>query len=309
MRVTAARQQRQRFFVCFNPGAGRSHRTYLERILRALRHAGASIDMAQAVTAETARTEIARVARSNSHDAVVAAGGDGTIRQAAAAVAGTSMPLGIIPIGTGNVLAHEIALKRSHAAIVQTLLSGSTIPVECGLANNEPFLLMAGAGFDARVVNALDHRTKQWIGKAAYLSPGVTALSAPLDRLDVIVDGHKHQATWAIVANARHFGGKFILAPRTHIRDPGFQAILFHAGTRTTLIKQLLALGLGRLERLAAQPHSGVQMIACSEVSISSGTPVPVQIDGDNFATTPLIVRRGGGTVQLIVPLTLGPHR
>ena len=300
--MAAIQQRRHRFFVCFNPGAGRSHRTFLEQVLSALHQAGAHVDMARAVTAEAARAEIAIAAKSNAYDAIVAAGGDGTIRQAAAAVAETGTPLGIIPIGTGNVLAHEIALKRDSATIVRTLLTGPMITVECGLANNEPFLLMAGAGFDARIVNALDHQTKQWIGKAAYLPPGMKALTAPLDRIDVVVDGSKHRATWAIVANARHFGGKFILAPRTHIRDPGFQAILFAATTRTTLIRQVLALGLGHLERLANQPASGVQMLACSEVSIVSNHPVPVQIDGDSFKTTPLTVRRGGGRVALIVP-------
>ena len=298
----AEKTSRRALFVCFNPNAGRSHRQFLGGILRDLRAAGATIELARATTAEAARAEIAIAARSGCYDAIVAAGGDGTIRQAAAAIAATNTPLGVIPIGTGNVLAHEIALPRRSAAIVKTLLTGPTIPVECGLANGEPFLLMAGCGFDARVVSKLDQQTKQWIGKAAYLKPGLTALAAPLDLLDVVVDGRKYQAAWAVVANSRHFGGHFILAPRTHIREAGFQAILFQARSRIQLVKQLTALGLGRLESLAANPASGVQMIACSEVDISAPHPVPVQIDGDNFNATPLVVRRGGGKLSLIVP-------
>ena len=70
------------------------------------------------------------------------------------------MPLGIIPVGTGNVLAHEIGLARTADAIARMLLEGPVAKVACAQANGEPFLLMVGAGFDARVVAALDQRLK-----------------------------------------------------------------------------------------------------------------------------------------------------
>ena len=71
-----------------------------------------------------ARLAVRKAAESGSYDAIVAAGGDGTIRHAAAALIGTDMPLGIIPVGTGNVLAHEIGLARTPDAIARMLLEG-----------------------------------------------------------------------------------------------------------------------------------------------------------------------------------------
>ena len=293
---------RRRFFVAFNPGAGRSHRTFLDSVLAQLRVSGGIVDMARAVTAQSARVEAKAAAGSGAYDAIVAAGGDGTIRQIAAAVAGSGVPIGIIPIGTGNVLAHEIAMPRRAGAIAHVLATGPVIAITHAVANDEPFLLMAGAGFDGRVVQGLDVGWKQWIGKAAYVGPALAAFSGPLDCLDIVLDGKKHQATWAVIANARHFGGRFVIAPRTHIATSGLQAVLFHARSRSVLLKQLTALGLGRLERLAERPPCDVQMIACVEARITSAVPVPVQIDGDDFATTPLVVRPGTGSIDLIVP-------
>jgi diacylglycerol kinase family enzyme len=296
------RRQRRRFFICFNAIAGRPQRNSLESVIDFLTSAGSIVTQARATTADAARAEATEAAQSGTYDAIVAAGGDGTIRQAAIAVAGTSVPLGIIPSGTGNVLAHEIALRRTPAAIAHTLLHGPTIEVELAVANGEPFLLMAGVGFDGRMVRGLNHRIKNWIGKAAYLPPGLSAFKAPLDRLEVVVDGRSHHATWAVIANARHFAGAFVLAPRTRIDEPGLQAVLFHARSRAQFLRQLIALSLGRLESRCSGPGSDVDMIPCSHVRVASSPATPVQIDGDDFGVTPLDIGRSGQRIAVIVP-------
>ena len=151
---------RRRFFLIDNPGAGISGSPLVEDVVRPLAKGGASVTRAGAADMAAARLAVRMAAESGSYDAIVAAGGDGTIRNAAAALIATDMPLGIIPVGTGNVLAHEIGLAahpdgdRAHAA------RGARRQVACAQANGEPFLLMVGAGFDARVVAALDQRLK-----------------------------------------------------------------------------------------------------------------------------------------------------
>src|SRR6185503_15144419 len=229
------------------------------------------------------------------------AGGDGTIRHVAAALIGTETPLGIIPVGTGNVLAHEIGLAATAGAVAPMLLDGPIATVACALANAEPFLLMVGAGFDARVLGALDQRLKSRVGKMAYAGPLLGALIRPVDTLSVTVDGHRHAASWVVVANARHYGGRFVLAPRAGIQQRGLEAILFKARTRAVLAGQLMSLASGRLRPHATQ-RGGVEMLPCSRVSIAAHEPVPTQIDGDVFGTTPLEVDAGTAEVRLIVP-------
>ena len=184
------------------------------------------------------------------------------------------MPLGIVPVGTGNVLAHEIGLaakaacRRAHAA------ERPRHHCACARVNGEPFLLMAGAGFDGRVIAALDHRFKSYVGKAAYAGPMLGALVRPMDALTVTVDGRRHEASWAVVANARHYGGRFVLAPRTGIQERGLQAILFKAKNRAVLIGQLMALAMGTLDARCAS-HGDVEMLPCSRASITSHAPGP----------------------------------
>ncbi len=293
---------RRRFLIVFNPGAGRNRRAALDAVLDAIRSADRTAEFAwcPALTADLARREIQ--ARASGVDAVIAAGGDGTIRQAACALIDSDMPLGIVPLGTGNVLGHELAIPRDPAALARMLRAGPVTAVQAARANGEPFLLMAGAGFDGRVVAGLDHGWKQRVGKAAYVAPALAALARPLDRLDVSIDGAAPRtATWAVVANARHYGGRFVLAPRTRLLQPGLSCILFSAARRDVLARHLLALARGRLDR-HADAGRGIEMVACDRVAITAATSVPAQIDGDAFGSTPLAVAANAGIVHLIVP-------
>jgi len=297
---------RRRFFVVENPGAGVAGSPLVEDAVRLLVKAGAGIARSRNPDIPSARAAVCKAAASGSYDAIVAAGGDGTIRHAAASLIGANLPLGIIPVGTGNVLAHEIGLARTPLAITRMLLEGPVATVACAEANGEPFLLMVGAGFDARVVGALDLRLKSRVGKAAYAGPLLGAIIRPVDTLSVTLDGHRHVATWAVIANARHYGGRFVLAPRAGILKRGLEAILFKTRNRAVLLAQLMRLAAGRLEPGAV--HGGaIEMLPCARAIIRARRPVPVQIDGDAFGTTPIEVDAGTREVRLILPTATPP--
>ena len=293
---------RRRLFVISNPGAGLSRSTLIDDTVRALQRAGAVLTRVSPASIDAARLAAREAAASGSHDAIVAAGGDGTIRHVAAALIDTDTPLGIIPVGTGNVLAHEIGLQTTADAVTRTLLDGPHIRVACAHANGEPFLLMAGAGFDARILTDLNQRAKSLLGKIAYAAPLIGALFRPLDRLDLTVDQRPCQASWAVISNACHYGGSFVLTERTGIRQRGLEAILFKAKSRTALVSMLMSLARGRLAERVAQ--GDVEMLTCSHVTIATAKPVPVQIDGDVVGNTPLEIDAGTARVHLIVP----PH-
>lgn len=292
---------RRRFFLIFNPTAGTSKRAVVATVVGHLRQAGGLVVWSSAVTAEAAYAAAHVAARGGAFDCVLVAGGDGTIRQVAAAVANTVTTLGVVPLGTGNVLAHELGLPRTPQAIADLLLHGATVTAELGLANGAPFLLMAGVGFDGRVIAGLDHGLKNRVAKLAYVSPMLAALRRPLDRLTVTIDGNETRANWAVIANAERYGGAFRMAPSTHVTKPGFVAVLFQAKSKWRHVGHLTALSIGSLGILARQAQS-VSMVPCQKVEISSVEPVPAQLDGDAFVTTPLTITRGGGTVTIISP-------
>ena len=292
---------RRRFFLTANTGAGLTGSPLLVAVSRALLRAGAQLTLTEPGSIEAARDQVREAVASGHYDAILAAGGDGTIRQVAASLIGTGTPLGIVPMGTGNVLAHEIGVAAEARAIADMLLRGPVIDAACARANDEPFLLMAGAGFDARVIAALDHRLKSQVGKAAYAGPMLGALAHPVDTLTVTIDGATHEASWAVISNVRRYGGNFVMARRTGIEVRGLQAILFKAKNRTVLVGQLMALAMGTLDERSDR-HGDVEMLPCLRAHVMAHKAVPTQIDGDAFGSTPLVVEAGATELRLIVP-------
>jgi diacylglycerol kinase family enzyme len=292
---------RRRFFVIDNTTSGYGGRGLAARVLGLLRSSGAHVDCCGEPGKEAARVRAIEAVRGGAYDAIVAVGGDGTIRHAASTVAGTDVPLGIIPLGTGNVLAHEIGLAREPNALVATLLSGPAVSMVAPVANGEIFLLMAGAGFDGRVIQALNPSAKGVFGKLAYAGPLLSALKGPADSLEVLLDGQPHRANWAVIAKARHYGGAFVIAEDADLQAPGLRAVLFNAPDRGALVASLLALASGRL---AACRH--VTVVECKRAEIRGPETTPVQVDGDPFGSTPLVVDSEGHRVSLIVPATGG---
>lgn len=292
---------RSNFLLIANRTAGLASSTLLESTLQHLHAAGARVHEVTPDCSEDARAEARKAAQSGTYDAIVAAGGDGTIRQVAGGLIGSGTPLGIIPAGTANVLAVEIGLAVRANAVADTLLGGRCIRVCVARANGEPFLLMAGAGLDARVLSTLDQRLKSRMGKAAYAAPLFEALTGPIDNLSVSIEGRRCDASWIILANASHYAGKFLLAPRTGIETPELQAIVFKARNRATLMSQIMSLALGRLSERSVR-DGDVEMTPCSRAVITAVQPVPTQLDGDLFGTTPLEVQAGTDALQLLVP-------
>ncbi|HRK19926.1 MAG TPA: diacylglycerol kinase family protein [Hyphomicrobiaceae bacterium] len=291
----------RRLFVVFNPSAGRNLRARLDAVLAAVEAAGGRFKLAETGSVADAGNAIRAAARSGEHDAIVAAGGDGTVRLAATAAINTGIAIGYIPLGTGNVLAHELRLDRSPSALAALLCHGAVSEIELAAANNAPFLLMAGMGFDGRVVAALNRTTKSYFGKAAFVLPALKAIRAPLDRLTVTVDGQRHAANWAVIANASHYGGHFVIAPDTHIATHGLCAVMISATGRMSLAGKLAQIGLGRIAMAARDPDSGIRIVPCSHAVVESLRPVPVQIDGDVAGhATRLDVKAAAARIPLI---------
>ncbi len=295
----APRLDRRHFLLVHNPTAGVKGGSLVHKVVAALKSSGASVDIA--APREEGGLGTSPLALSG-YDAVIAAGGDGTIRALADVVG--DLPVGIIPAGTGNVLATEIGLSRSAAAIADVLIRGPAIEIEGGKANGAPFFLMAGAGFDGAVVHTLDVGLKRRIGKAAYALPALrTLLTRPVP-LEVTVDGADHAARWVVVTKASRYGGSFVISREAGVLKPGLRVVLFQSDSRLVLLRQLVALAAGTLER-----EAGVEILPCHHVTVDGPVLVPVQIDGDDFGYTPLVVEAGGPRLQLIVPPAFAEHR
>jgi diacylglycerol kinase (ATP) len=289
--------------VIFNPTAGGRRRRRLDAALAALEHRGWDCEILET----RARGDAEALARTASGEAkasrLLIAGGDGTINEAVngALAAGAKLPLGIIPLGTANVLAAELGMMDMGEA-VDAASGGVMRTIWPGRANDRNFVLMAGAGFDAHVVANVDGALKKKIGKLAYVVTMIRlAFRFPFPLYRVRIDGVWHEAGSVVVAKGHYYGGRFVLAPQARLDKPEFQVCLFTKRGRWNLIRYALALPLGLLPKL-----KDIKLIAAREVLIEGPEGDPVQGDGDVIAHLPVTIRLADRPLTVVAPPARG---
>jgi len=287
----------RRLLVIYNPIAGMRKGRRFRAVLGRLRAAGAAITLRP--TGQRGDAErYAREARRARFDVVVAAGGDGTINEVVNGLGDPDLPLAILPLGTANVLAAEIGLRLSADAIARMILDGRPQPVHPGLVNGRRFLLMAGAGFDARVVARVRPRMKRILGKLVYVWE---SLAEMLDRRErryaVTIDGVATEAASVIVAKAHFYGGRYVCAPEARLQDPLFQVCLFARGGRRAALAYAAALALGRLPG-----RSDYRVVPGRIVTIAGEGGEPVQGDGDSLTILPARIALAPRPLLLVMP-------
>jgi len=287
----------QSIVVIHNPVAGWRQGSRLRRFVRSLRRRGVEVTVVETAGPGHA-TALARAERDETADVLVAAGGDGTINEVAAGIAGSNRKLGILPLGTANVLAWEIGLAPRYDLAADVVARGETRSVRLGKAGDRPFLIMASAGIDSRVVAAMSARLKRHLGKFAYVLIGVReAFRHSYPQLELKIDGQTERAFLMIAANASRYGGPFVVAPDADLGSSDLQVVLLRRGGPWNMLRYGLAL-LGN--RLTDLPDADVRPARSIELCGPPGHPV--QADGDLVATAPCRIDIGEQVVDLVVP-------
>jgi YegS/Rv2252/BmrU family lipid kinase len=232
-------------------------------------------------------------------DVVAVHGGDGSINEAVAGlrqIAGRRPALALIAGGTANVLALETGTGLASSQIAKDIMDGRTSPLHYGLANGQPFVLMASAGFDAAIVHRIPRCLKAALGEWAYIAAAIAQKRrARTPDLLVTIAGRTIVCRIAICANASRYGGDFIIAPETHATRPGLQLVLVKDDSLLGLLRIGWRLLAGR-----SLEGAGVQTLGADEIEIAAVAPAPVQLDGDPFGTTPLHATIAPAPLRLI---------
>lgn len=289
---------RRSIHVIFNPLAGARRRMMLDRVAAILRATGAEVLIEETKAAGHA-TDLARAAAERGEaDVIVAAGGDGTINEVARGLLGQGVPLGIIPLGTANILAAEMGLKRDPADIADMILSGPAELIGTGLVDGQIFLLMVGVGFDGEVVHNISPGQKRRWSRLAFVYEGLKLwLRGPGHAISLTVDGQAKQAAWLVVMNGKRFAGDFLMAPQNDIAEPGLTAFLFQTGDRLALIRYFIALAMGRIADLR-----DVEILAAEDIQVLTPEGLAVEVDGDARGVLPQHIERGTQFLRLVVP-------
>jgi diacylglycerol kinase (ATP) len=286
--------------VIYNPTAGRRRAQLLWQVLDLLVHNGVRVDVAQTTRAGDARA-LAQAAAANQISLVVAAGGDGTIAEVANGLAGSESRLGIIPLGTANVLANEFGLNKPAREVAAALAFGRRRRLWPGRAITSDgcrlFVQMLGVGFDAHVVHRLSPFLKRHLGRGAYVAQTLQEL--PRYRFQPMLlrlDGKEVQAFSAIVSKGRFYGGRFVLAPAACPGEPGFWVTLFETGGPFSAMLYGAALPFDLLPKTP-----GVRLYRAAQVEFLGNATLPAQADGDAAGPAPLCITDAPNPIEVVV--------
>jgi len=210
----------RRMLAIHNPrSGGGGFKRDLPLILGALRGLGYEVDERR-TEAEGDATRLARAGVDEGFDLVCAIGGDGTVNETLNGLAGTDVPLAIIPTGTVNVLAMELGIPLDPPDAVRLLEAGSVSWIDLGLAGERYFGLMAGVGMDAAVVASLSPAMKKAFKEAAFAVQGLANyLTKEEPRIRVTCEDRTVEGYFAVFGNASNYGGGFGITPLADMRD------------------------------------------------------------------------------------------
>jgi len=280
-----------------NPNSGRAgDEDYLERFAKILCSGGLAVEVLNTEHPGHA-TELASLARER---LVVAAGGDGTVNEVLNGLS-PAATLGVLPLGTANVLAREFGLPLDPAEACQRILQGERSSVDFGVATNDEgaerrFACMAGIGFDAEVIGAVTPRLKRYLRRLAFQ---VTAFKVLFGNrfppLEVIHGDEVHTARFAIVANGQYYGGDYKVSEPGLLTSGEFETILVERVS--DLLRPDVFAGI-----MARRPLNRAMMsFTSTEVHARApGAEVPVQLDGELWGELPMSFRIEPGALKVI---------
>jgi YegS/Rv2252/BmrU family lipid kinase len=282
-----------------NPVAAKASKRKTEKACRYLRSKGHKVE--PVFTRHRGEAEsIARNALGKNPSLIVAAGGDGTFNEVMNGMAGSVVPMALLPLGTTNVLAKELGIPEHMEKALDRATDGSPRTVSLGkITVAEPaasryFCLMAGIGFDGAVVHGISEKLKKISGKGAYIYSGIkTLLLLNLDDLQLTVDGEHYRGHSAIIGKASKYGGNFRAAPGASLDNPNLYVCIFRAKRRIDVLRYVLGVMTGR--------HTAFEDVEYRKATAVEVRGVAhVQIDGDYLGMTPATIEVAPDILRLV---------
>lgn len=234
---------------------------------------------------------------------VVVCGGDGTLRACADILAGTGIPLAVVPCGTGNLLARNLGLPMDPARALEESLAGDSFGIDVARVRGDGlsptrFTVMAGAGFDAAMVRDASPRLKSRMGWAAYVLSALRHLNDDGVRLTIRIDGgrpRRRRARMVVIGNVGTLQGGLPLLPTARPDSGRLEVVLFdprgatgwftaagHLASRL-LHRRAPAPAVTALGAQAGRSEAGgvLEYFTATRIDVRCAEPQPRELDGD----------------------------
>jgi len=273
-----------RLAVVINPVKVESVGQFKSIVTQMAREAGWEAPTWHLTTVDDPGTGMARAAQAEGAELVLVCGGDGTVREVCAALAGSGIPVGIVPAGTGNLLARNLQVPLYIRAAIDVALTGQDRAVDLVevSGDNMPdthFMVMAGMGFDAAIMDNVNEDIKKRIGWLAYVLSALKSLMFPAMRLEISVDGGeftKHRARTVVVGNVGYLQAGMPLLPDARIDDGLLDVVLLNPQRFLSWLPLAFRI-LGKRSRT----DELVNRMTGRTVVVRASHDVPREFDGD----------------------------
>jgi diacylglycerol kinase (ATP) len=295
-------------FLIANPVAGRTTDARLEAVLRTLGESGWSVEWARTSGPDDAR-QLATQAVADGVDLVAVLGGDGTTMQAAAALVGTGVKLGLLPGGTGNVLAGNLRIPRGPIQAAELVCRGQSRRIDLGRiersARVDYFGVACSAGVGARIMGETGMLDKRRLGIGGYFQTLFRVVpEIRSSRFHVTVDGHRQEVIGAevLILNCREIIPPVPVHPTASLDDGLLDVMVLAADSPWEVARGMgwafanVLLDAGTTDRL--------RYFRGREITIEAEPVQLVQFDGDLAGRTPLTVTVCPGAIDVIAPLS-----
>jgi len=260
----------------YNPNAGAHHPVFKANILKKL-YAVPNSKVWETTQVLEANFFTKKAIEDNA-SRIIAVGGDGTVNEVASALTETTIPLGIIPIGSGNGLARHLHIPLNFEAALHKAIHGREIGIDVGLLNNKMFFCTAGIGFDAKVAQLFAKSKKR--GFVNYIKATLTALTM-YEPIEVSINNGPLQKVYSVTfANASQFGNNAYISPLSDLQDAYLEMVIIQP-------IHLLHVGLLVFQLFNKQLHKSkkVNIQSIKSISIGYKEKQPIHIDGEALLT------------------------
>jgi len=260
-------------------------------------------------------TDLARQAAEQGLDAIFVAGGDGTINEIVNGLAQSSVALGVLPGGTGNVWAKELGLPTRGPLhwlplvdSIRALVPGARRRIDLGKANGRYFLQWAGLGLDAEVTYAMEPRTRRQrrLGVLAYIVAGTTAaINMVGTRTRIWIDDERiyRRSILIVISNSQLYGGLVRIATDARLDDGLLDVDVFSGTGFGASMRAVLGVVTGLHVR--DPRHSFYRGKA---ICVETEQPMAIHLDGEPFGTTPLECEVVPRALSVLIPRDMRPE-
>jgi len=234
-------------------------------------------------------SEIIKNINKNNYKRLILAGGDGSVSFAINELIKNDIKfeddfaIGYIPAGTANILQAELGMTKNIKKIAKTLTSNNLSKTNLVKINDRYFVLMAGIGWDAQIVQSIDTKIKKILGKVIFGLKGFEKfLQMKNDKIKVSINNEEMLADWVLCSNSRYYAGHHKITD-TNIFEEKFTTYIFKDLKRMKLLYYIyLIIRYGNLEKSTSVITKNISELKMDGLN----KQIPIQIDGDNFGSS-----------------------